>query len=382
MAVANAARQGADLSEVLERVCAITARPEVTRVGDAPTPGRPARFTTRNLQELEREVLRIADDGRGSGAPRAGVAEVMAAIAAAPVHLSDEQRALVATAALSEDRVVCVVGVAGAGKTTALRALANAMERADVPLLGAAPSGRAAEELRQSAGISARTLHSPLAEAPRRGGLPHGSVLVIDEAGMAETRVLAPVLRMLEQAGGKAILVGDPAQLPSVGAGGLYGALCARLGSVELSENRRQRDEAEREALARLRSGDAEGYLGHLARAGRLVLADDAAEAKARLVADWWAAASRADVRELVMIAQRRADVEDLNAVAREFLADAGRLGEESLVAGGREFRVGDRVVPPKRLAARGLQRDAGAGERRRFRIRHAGAPARWWGLA
>ena len=270
---------------------------------------------------------------------------MMEAIAAAPVALSDEQRALVARAALSEDRVVCVVGVAGAGKTTALRALADAMERADIPVLGAAPSGRAAEELRESAGIGARTLHSLLAEARCRGGLPHGAVVVIDEAGMAETRVLAPVLRMLEQAGGKVILVGDPAQLPSVGAGGLYAALCEHLGAVGLSENRRQRDEAEREALARLRSGDAEGYLGHLARAGRLVLAQEAAEATARLVADWWAAASRADLRGLVMIAQRRADVEDLNAVARELLREAGRLGDASLVAGGREFRVGDRVV-------------------------------------
>lgn len=53
---------------------------------------------------------------------------------------------------------------------------------------------------------------------------------MIDEAGMAETRVLAPVLRMVEQAGGKAVLVGDPAQLPAVGAGGLHSALCDRLG--------------------------------------------------------------------------------------------------------------------------------------------------------
>ena len=48
---------------------------------------------------------------------------------------------------------------------------------------------------------------------------------------MAETRVLAPVLRLVEHAGGKAVLVGDPAQLPAVGAGGLYAALCERLGA-------------------------------------------------------------------------------------------------------------------------------------------------------
>ena len=116
-------------------------------------------------------------------------------------------------------------------------------------MLGAAPSGRAADELREATEIPARTLHSLLGEARRSGGLPRGCVLVIDEAGMAETRVLAPVLRLVEEAGGKAILVGDPAQLPAVGAGGLYATLCDHLGAVRLTENRRQHEPAERDAL-------------------------------------------------------------------------------------------------------------------------------------
>ena len=37
-----------------------------------------------------------------------------------------------------------------------------------------------------------------------------GCVLVVDESGMAETRILAPVLGLVEQANGKAILIGDP----------------------------------------------------------------------------------------------------------------------------------------------------------------------------
>ena len=46
-----------------------------------------------------------------------------------------------------------------------------------------------------------------------------GCVLLIDEASMAETRVLAPVLELVEQAKGRAILVGDPHQLSPAGAG-------------------------------------------------------------------------------------------------------------------------------------------------------------------
>jgi ATP-dependent exoDNAse (exonuclease V) alpha subunit len=212
-------------------------------------------------------------------------------------------------------------------------------------VLGAAPSGRAADELERGTDIPSQTLHALVADARREDGLPPRCVLIVDEAAMAETRVLAPVLRMVEEADGKALLVGDPAQLPSVGAGGLHQALCDRLGAVTLEENHRQREVGERQALARLREGDAEGYLAHAAQAGRLQIADDTATAKAQLLADWWTEASRGGVRDSVMLAHRRADVTELNGRARALMRQAGRLGERALSAGEREFRVGDRVV-------------------------------------
>ena len=54
--------------------------------------------------------------------------------------------------------------------------------------------------------------------------------------------------------------------------------------------------------------GDAEGYLGHAAREGRLLVADDPIQAKERLLADWWSAAGEGNLREVVMLAHRRAD--------------------------------------------------------------------------
>ncbi len=344
-AVAGAARGGASVEAVLAEVERIIRWPEVTRVGGDPEPGRPARFTTTGLIDLERRALRIALLGCDVAAPSADPLRLAMALRDSPVTLSGEQRALVEATALSPDRVVCVVGVAGAGKTTALRALGHALGRSGVPVLGAAPSGRAADELARATQIEAVTLHRLLADARRAGGLPQGCVLVIDEAGMAETRVLSPVLFLVEEAGGKAILVGDPVQLPAVGAGGLYATLCDRLGAVRLTENRRQHEPAEREALARLRDGGAEGYLGHTAREGRLLVAADPIEAKTRLLAGWWRAAGEGNLGEAVMLAHRRADVAELNEGARALLRRAGRLGNEQLVAGEREFRPGDRVI-------------------------------------
>jgi conjugative relaxase-like TrwC/TraI family protein len=343
-AIAGSLRDGAPAVEVLEAAGELSRFPGVDLLEPESTPGRPARFSTRELLQLERNALELALAGRDVGAPCADRKILARLLLRSGLGLGAEQQTLVHEASLRPDRVVCVVGAAGAGKTTALRVLTDAHRESGTPVLGAAPSGRAADELTAATGISSSTLHRLLLDAERDGGLPRGCVLVIDEAGMAETRVLAPLLEHVDRAQGKAILVGDPRQLPAVGAGGLYPALCERLGAITLVENRRQRDLTERQALAQLRSGDPEPYLAHAARRGRLQLADDPTTAKERLLEDWWQVAQH-DVQGTVMLAYRRDDVRDLNDAARTLLIRAGRLSLETLDLGEREFRVGDRVI-------------------------------------
>jgi conjugative relaxase-like TrwC/TraI family protein len=342
-AIAGSLRQGATVDDVLETAEQLSRFPDVELVQRQEAPGRPARFTTRELLVVEREAVELAVAGRTSGAPQPERKTLLRSLLGER-ELTNEQRQLVLDASSSPERVICVVGVAGAGKTTALRVLAEAHQECELTVLGAAPSGRAADELEKATGIPSRTLHWLLLEAHREGGLPRGCVLVVDEAGTAETRVLAPLLQLVDRAEGKAILVGDPAQLPAVGAGGLYPALCERLGALELLDNRRQHEPIERHALAQMRHGDPEPYLAHAARRGRLQVADDASAAKRRLLADWWETA-RHDLEETVMLAHRRADVRDLNDAARTLMLRAGRLGSEAVEIGEREFRVGDRVL-------------------------------------
>ena len=343
-AIAGSLRDGAALKQVLDAAEELVRFQGVELLEPSRAPGRPARFTTCDLLQVERAALELALAGRDVDAPRANKKILARTLMDAGPALTDEQRMLVHEGASRPDRVVCAVGAAGAGKTTALRILADAYRESAVPVLGAAPSGRAADELASSTGVPSSTLHRLLLDAQREGGLPRGCVLVVDEAGMAETRVLAPLLELVDGAEGKAILVGDPRQLPAVGAGGLYPALCERLGVIELSENRRQRDLSERQALARLRAGDPEPYLAHAASRGRLQVADDATIAKQRLLEDWWQVAQH-DLHGTGMLAYRRADVRDLNEAARTLLMRAGRLGPEAVELGEREFRVGDRVL-------------------------------------
>jgi hypothetical protein len=250
---------------------------------------------------------------------------------------------MVGKVATSRDRVVCVVGVAGAGKTTAAHALATAFASSGIDVVGAAPSGVAAEKLQDETGVPSTTLHRFL-ERAQGGELPHRCVLIVDEAGMAETRVLAPVLEQVERVGGKVVLIGDPYQLPAVGAGGLFAGIVERKGAVVLHENRRQRDELERVALAKIRAGVGREYLAFAEQRERLVVAEDPLATRMRLVADWWSHA-RSDLGGNVMIALRRRDVAELNALARGLMETNGKLGRERVIVAGREFASGDRIV-------------------------------------
>jgi conjugative relaxase-like TrwC/TraI family protein len=344
MAWAEHQRQGAPVERVLALVERFLAREEVQAVERAAV-GRPAAFSTAELIRHEQAALKLAAPDRRARAPVVSKDTIEHVTRERANQLSVEQTAIVRAVAESPDRVVCVVGHAGAGKTVALGALAEAFRREGYLAFGAAPSGVAAANLESETGVPSVTLHRLLAETWGRGGLPRECLLLVDEAGMADTRTLASVLWQVHHADGKLVLVGDPAQLAAVGPGGLFAALVERNGAIELHDNRRQRDVLERRALDLLRHGKVRDYLAHAAEQGRLHVAETRTEAKAQLVADWWRAAS-SDLAGSAMIAYRRSDVAELNSVARTLLEREGRLGPERLgLDSGLELAVGDRVL-------------------------------------
>jgi ATP-dependent exoDNAse (exonuclease V) alpha subunit len=155
--------------------------------------------------------------------------------------------------------------------------------------------------------------------------------VVVDEAGMLGTRDAAQLLWHVDAVEGKLVLVGDPRQLQSIAAGGLLGGLAVRLGAIELTENRRQRQMWERSALESLRSGGVESALAQYRAHGRVSFAHDREDALCRLVADWH---QTGDVDGTVMLAHYRRDVAELNARGRAVTRAEGRLGTDELVVG------------------------------------------------
>jgi hypothetical protein len=77
---------------------------------------------------------------------------------------------------------------------------------------------------------------------------------VVDEAGMVGSRQMERVLSAAD-AGAKVVLVGDPEQLQAIEAGGAFRAVAERVGSVEITAVRRQREGWQQEATKNWRPG-------------------------------------------------------------------------------------------------------------------------------
>ena len=86
------------------------------------------------------------------------------------------------------------------------------------------------------------TLTGLLMHCDRSRNFLAGSVVVVDEAGMADTRQLAHLANHAAKLHAKLVLVGDPAQIPEVDAGGAFAHLVDAAGEhlVVLAENHRQ----------------------------------------------------------------------------------------------------------------------------------------------
>lgn len=230
--------------------------------------------------------------------------------------LAEDQKKAAAYALENPRLVSSIIGPAGTGKTTTMKAVAEAWQAryGAGSVLGLATSHKAVEELRNSIGCDSKTiamlmaLNDPeriKAEIQQEGRLQQqlrnasnplerlfirtriatrhitdsstirpNQLIIVDEAGMTDTRLLQWITKLAEFHGAKVILTGDPKQLDSVsGAGGMLGyadrhGKCERLTSLWRFTGKaekwaddpdgpasRRRWEGEADATLRLREG-------------------------------------------------------------------------------------------------------------------------------
>jgi exodeoxyribonuclease V alpha subunit len=168
-------------------------------------------------------------------------------------YAPDQRDALVCAA---EHSVMLLTGGPGTGKTTIVNGILSLFDRMNIKTELAAPTGRAAQRLGELCGREAATIHRLLETQfdPETGNLcfTHdeseplkAEAVIVDETSMVDILLMEALLRALKPSC-RLILVGDPDQLPSVGAGNLFSDLIRskRVPTVRLTEIFRQAQES------------------------------------------------------------------------------------------------------------------------------------------
>lgn len=316
----------------------------------------PARYSTRAMIRLEatmaRQAMWLSNRG-GRGVSHSA----LDATFKRHERLSDEQRAAIERIA-GPARIAAVVGRAGAGKTTMMKAAREAWEMAGYRVVGGALAGKAAEGLEKEAGIESRTLASwELRWKRGRDGLDDKTIFVMDEAGMVASKQMAGFVDAVVRAGAKIVLVGDPEQLQPIEAGAAFRAIVDRVGYAELETIYRQREEWMRHASLDLARGNVEKALSAYGANVRITGERLKAEAVERLIADW--NHDYDQTKTTLILAHLRRDVHMLNVMAREKLVERGMVGEGHLFRtadGERRFDACDQIVFLKNEGSLGVK--------------------------
>ncbi|QPC89017.1 Ti-type conjugative transfer relaxase TraA (plasmid) [Mesorhizobium sp. NBSH29] len=315
-----------------------------------------ARYTTRELIRVEAEMAKqsIWLSQRTSH----GVREtVLRATFERHAQLSREQRVAIEHVA-DAAQIAAVVGRAGAGKTTMMKAAREAWEMAGYRVVGAALAGKAAEGLEKEAGIASRTLASwELRWKDGRDALDAKTVFVLDEAGMVASKQMALFVEAALRTGAKLVLVGDPEQLQPIEAGAAFRAIVERTGYAELETIYRQREEWMRVASLDLARGRVDQAVSAYRKQGRVLGSELKAEAVANLIDDW--NRDYDAVKTTLILAHLRRDVRMLNVMAREKLVERGLVREGHVFHtedGVRRFDTGDQIVFLKNDSALGVK--------------------------
>jgi ATP-dependent exoDNAse (exonuclease V) alpha subunit len=214
-------------------------------------------------------------------------------------------------------------------------------------VLGLAPSAAAAAVLAEQTGISADTL-AKLTWSLDHGELPEwaaavgpSTLVIIDEAGMADTLSLDAAVQFALDRGASVRLIGDDQQLAAIGAGGVLRDIKHTYGALHLTELHRFTNPAEAAASLALREGNPTAldfYLKH----GRVHVGDLAKTTDDAFTA--WVS-DQASGLDAIMLAPTRDLVADLNRRARNHRLGNVTARREVRLADGNQASVGDVII-------------------------------------
>ena len=276
--------------------------------------------------------------------------------------LSSKQEAAVHAA--YRHNLSIITGSPGTGKTTVLKTILEVYRRlypnGEIVLM--APTGRASRRMAESTGVDkARTLHSGLGlaseeEDVRRSNTQEplsADLIIVDEFSMVDMWLANKFFSRIKE-GARIVLVGDPDQLPSVGAGNVFRELidCGLITVTVLDQIFRQSKDSLIAYNAKfINEGNTKLYYG---QDFIFMASDNQTEAAERIVSRYCREIEESGIDRVQILSPFRsegaASAEQLNEAIREVVIPF-RSAEEEIKVGVKVFRVNDRIMQTKNTA-------------------------------
>lgn len=317
-----------------------------------------AQYTTNDCLTLERGLVAnfkiIAERQPEAPIPVEACAKAEEAWEAKTGHrLTDEQRAAARHIVSGPGMLANIEGEAGTGKSTLMEVAAEAWKDSGFKVMGAAPTGKAAEALSASLGEADTCARLLMDLEAGRKALDAQTVLVIDECGMLASPIYAKLVRHAKNAGAKLVCVGDRKQLAAIGMRGGFEKAIEAAGMASITENRRQMNaKAVGGSIGKMfREGKAGEALDMIEQEGRLTTLSNEGAIVPELAKRW--IADEASPMHKMVLAELVETVGELNEAIRNARKEAGQLGEgveiELTTKDGGKFRqelaVGDKIL-------------------------------------
>jgi conjugative relaxase-like TrwC/TraI family protein len=277
------------------------------------------RYTTEATLKEEVALLDAVGKLRQSSGVRVNNS-IFSDVIARHSQLNEQQQAAIKHITQGDGSIRIVQGYAGVGKTTMLRAAVEAWKDEECNVVGACFTGAAAQKLQDEIGIPCDTINMTLADfnadwsdsakrylkhtakqfaratrkkptfkfgKPKRPDINKRTIVLLDEAGMINTRHMRMLAEWVKENNATLVLVGDPAQLAAIEGGSPLQSLSKRVGCKEVTEIKRQQDEWARSAAHFMATGRIGEALALYEKRNLVKVEDDLEQAMKRLINDW-----------------------------------------------------------------------------------------------
>jgi len=328
-------------------------------------------YTGERYQKLESEVLNQFEKIANQDAQTHCGGEVIERILNKYDYLNDEQRDAVKT--LTSDRNLDVlIGKAGAGKTTTMKAVAEIYKDGGARVIGMSLSAVASENLGREANIESGTIASwmhqrRLFEEARekflsfneilaegmlkqldwyaqlknfeKTDLKSSDVIIVDEAGMVGTHDWHDILEFAGKTGAKIIAIGDDNQIKPISSGDCFRAVLSNLNDVgHLDEIRRQNADWQKEASVEFSKLNTAKALSIYEHHGKIYEMTDAKQIAEKFL-------EIEKIGSAAVLCTTKKECAEINSKIRNLKKENGELGENLFNLGEKSFAKNDQII-------------------------------------